>query len=722
MGGTPESEAGGGSCSTTVLSVKIKTPKVDYPREGRDDWRRYVPSWRLVAGSIGALIGAAVVFFGVLFVVTYIFTDIPEVNEVAEAQTSIVYWSDGESEIARLGDTNRISVPLSQVPEDVRYAVLAAEDRRFYEHSGFDVIGIMRAMWNNLTSDSTSGGSTITQQLAKNAFLSSEQTYIRKFKEAVLTVKLEVELSKDEILEHYFNVIFYGRSAYGVQTAAEAYFGVESKDLTLEQGAVLASVINAPGRYNPDDPEGLANLEDRYVYVLNGMVEEEWLTAAERDEALGSFPEFAERKQDQRYEGPDGYLLRAVQDELEAKGFTQEEIEAGGLRIVSTFTEQAQDAALAAVEAEGPTSETDGLRIGLAAVTPGTGEVVAMYGGADYLANSLNNATQAIQQAGSTFKPFGLAAATEDGIGLDSQWPGNNGTVVAGYTVNNYAGNSYGSLVSLLTGTEQSINTVYVSVENETGVEPVQQAAVRAGIPEDTVGMNLENPDLTFVLGTASPHTIDIASSYATFAARGERAATTTVRSVRTSDGSLRYEHASEPQRTFDENTADVVNYALRRVVTNGTGGPAQGLGRPAAGKTGSTDEYMSAWFAGYVPQLATAVSFSKDDADGNPVSLSGTGGQQQFFGSGYPARIWTAFMQGALEGTDVVDFVEPAELPSGGGVDSGSAGPTAPDRPAASDTPEPTSEPEPTEEPEETEEPEPPAESAEPPASEAAP
>ncbi len=722
MGGTPESEAGGGSCSTTVLSVKIKTPKVDYPREGRDDWRRYVPSWRLVAGSIGALIGAAVVFFGVLFVVTYIFTDIPEVNEVAEAQTSIVYWSDGESEIARLGDTNRISVPLSQVPEDVRYAVLAAEDRRFYEHSGFDVIGIMRAMWNNLTSDSTSGGSTITQQLAKNAFLSSEQTYIRKFKEAVLTVKLEVELSKDEILEHYFNVIFYGRSAYGVQTAAEAYFGVESKDLTLEQGAVLASVINAPGRYNPDDPEGLANLEDRYVYVLNGMVEEEWLTAAERDEALGSFPEFAERKQDQRYEGPDGYLLRAVQDELEAKGFTQEEIEAGGLRIVSTFTEQAQDAALAAVEAEGPTSETDGLRIGLAAVTPGTGEVVAMYGGADYLANSLNNATQAIQQAGSTFKPFGLAAATEDGIGLDSQWPGNNGTVVAGYTVNNYAGNSYGSLVSLLTGTEQSINTVYVSVENETGVEPVQQAAVRAGIPEDTVGMNLENPDLTFVLGTASPHTIDIASSYATFAARGERAATTTVRSVRTSDGSLRYEHASELQRTFDENTADVVNYALRRVVTNGTGGPAQGLGRPAAGKTGSTDEYMSAWFAGYVPQLATAVSFSKDDADGNPVSLSGTGGQQQFFGSGYPARIWTAFMQGALEGTDVVDFVEPAELPSGGGVDSGSAGPTAPDRPAASDTPEPTSEPEPTEEPEETEEPEPPAESAEPPASEAAP
>jgi membrane peptidoglycan carboxypeptidase len=393
-----------------------------------------------------------------------------------------------------------------------------------------------------------------------------------------------------------------------------------------------------------------------------------------------------------------------VQEELLALGFTEAEIEGGGLRIVSTFDNKAQKAAVAAVKEKGPTTGTEGLRIGLAAVQPVTGEVVAMYGGADYLEDSFNNATQATYQAGSTFKPFGLAAATEDGIGLDSLWPGNSPTMVSDYEVNNYGDNSYGELVTLLKGTEQSINTVYVSVENETGVPPVQEAALRAGIPRDTAGLNLESPDLTFVLGTASPHTLDIARSYATFAARGERADTTTIRRVSTTDGSLLYERQDNPQRTFDQNTADVINYALQSVVTNGTGAPARALGRPVAGKTGSTDEYKSAWFAGYVPQLAAAVSFGKSGPNGTEVSLSGTGGMPQFYGSGYPARVWTAFMQGALAGTEVIDFVAPENPPSGGGVATVSATPTtAPPTTSATPTPTPTPTPEPptpTEEP----------------------
>ena len=302
-----------------------------------------------------------------------------------------------------------------------------------------------------------------------------------------------------------------------------------------------------------------------------------------------------------------------------------------------------------------------------------------MYGGADYLKNPLNNATQAIAQAGSTFKPFALAAAAEAGISLDSQWPGSSPHTVNSYTFQNYANTSYGPSVTLLQGTENSINSVYVEVENRVGVTAVRDMALRAGIPESTAGWDTTD-DLTFVLGTASPHTLDVANAYATFAARGVRATPTTLRQVRTADGRTLYTPTTTPERTIDENTADLVSHALQSVVTNGTGRPAQALGRPVAGKTGSTDDYRSAWFAGYTPQLATAVTFSKDNKAGSPVSLSGTGGMPQFYGSGYPARVWTAYMIGALDGTPVQAFTTPTAFPTG-------AGPLPPPPPAPTPT-----------------------------------
>jgi membrane peptidoglycan carboxypeptidase len=675
----------------------------DLQQDGR---RRRRFSFKRLLGWFVGLVALGLAAGAALFAYAYFTTEIPEVNEVAAAQTTIVYWNDGEREIARLGDTNRISVPLSDVPEDVQYAVLAAEDRNFYEHWGFDVVGIGRALWNNLTSSSTSGGSTITQQLAKNAFLTSEQTLVRKFREAVLTVKLEVELTKEEILEDYLNIIFYGRNAYGIQTAGEAYFRTDAKDLGLEQGAVLASVINAPGLYNPDEEDGRTRLENRYAYVLNGMVEEGWLDAAERDAALEAFPEISERRKDQRFGGQRGYLLREVEKELGTLGFTEDEIAAGGLRVVTTYDRQAQRAAQAAVREQAPTTNMEGVRIGLAAVQPLTGEVVAMYGGEDYLENSFNNATQAQYQAGSTFKPFGLVAGTQQGIGLDSLWPGNNGTKVGDYTVNNYGDNSYGELITLLQGTEQSVNTVYVSMADETGVPPIQEAALDAGIPAGTPGM--DNSDLTFVLGTASPHTIDVAFAYATFAARGERPeAPTVIRSVATADGDVLHERENRVSRAFTRDVADVVNFALQSVVENGTGRPAQAVGRPVAGKTGTTDEYKSSWFAGYAPQLAAAVSFSRSGPNGEELSLSGVGGQTQFFGSGFPLRIWTAFMRGALEGTEVLTFPEPVNPPSGGGA-SVAPSPTETPTETPSPTETPTETPTPTPEPTPTPTPEP--------------
>ncbi len=662
--------------------------RINYPREGRTGWRRFVPSWKLVLGTLATITGVGLVLGGILFAYAWLTIDIPEENEVAAAQTSIIYWNNGKTELARLGDTNRISVPIDEIPEDMQHAVVSAEDRRFYEHSGFDVLGFSRAMWNNLTTGSTQGGSTITQQYAKNAFLSQDQTYTRKFKELVLSLKLEIVLTKDEILERYLNTIYFGRGAYGVETAAESYFGVTASELTLEQSAMLAAIINAPGRYNPDT--NMDNLEVRYAYVLNAMYDEGYITADERDEALDNFPEVQERKDSERYAGPNGFLIRSVYDELVALGFTEEEIDGGGLRIVSTFHRKSQRAAVAAVKDEAPTTGMDGVRIGLTAVEPVTGEVVAMYGGADYLEDSFNNATQARYQGGSTFKPFGLVAATEDDIGLDSLWPGNSPTEVAGYEVNNYGDNSYGSAVTLLRGTEQSINTVYVSAENETGVGPVQDAALAAGVPEDTPGWT---DDLTFVLGTSSVHTIDIARSYATFAGRGERAPTTTIRSVTSTDGEELYERPDAAEQTIDQNTADIVNFALQSVVTNGTGAPARAVGRPVAAKTGTTDEYKASWFAGYVPQLAAAVSFGKSGPNGEELSLSGTGGLTQFYGSGFPARIWTAFMTAALVDEPVEDFVTPTDVPTGGGI----ATPTPTPTPSASPPPEPSSSPEPS-------------------------
>ncbi len=637
--------------------------RIDYPRSEHSGLRRWLPSWKQVLGFFVALAAAGFAVFAIV----YVTTDVPEPNEVAAAQTSIIYYDDGERELARLGDTNRIVVPLSDVPIDTQHAVLAAEDRDFYEHRGFDLVGIARAMWNNLTSDTTSGGSTITQQLAKNYYLTDEQTWIRKFKEAVLTVKIERTLTKDQILQAYLNVIYYGRGAYGIQTGAEKYFDTDSQDLTLEQGAILASVINGPGNYNPEDPEGLQRLKDRYAYVLNGMVEEGWLTPEARDAAIANFPEIEPRSHDDRFAGPTGHLMRAVADQLEGLGFSDEQINAGGLRIVSTFNRTMQKAAVNAVKEQQPTSGMDGVRIGLAAVEPKTGEVRALYGGADYIENSYNNATQARYQAGSTFKPFGLAAATEAGIGLHSLWPGNNGTKVNGYKVNNYGQNSYGAQITLLKGTEESVNTVYVSVEADTGVPAVHGAAVRAGIPEDTPGM--DNGDLTFVLGTASPHTLDIAHAYTAFASRGVATdGTSYIRSVTDAPGTVLYTYAPVTNQAFQPGVADTVNYALQKVVTNGTGSPAQGVGRPVAAKTGTTDEYKSSWFAGYVPQLAAAVSFGKSGPNGEELSLSGVGGMSAFYGSGYPARIWTAFMSAALVDTPVQDFVDPETITSEGG------------------------------------------------------
>jgi membrane peptidoglycan carboxypeptidase len=283
-----------------------------------------------------------------------------------------------------------------------------------------------------------------------------------------------------------------------------------------------------------------------------------------------------------------------------------------------------------------------------------------MYGGADYLANQVNNATQAIGQAGSTFKPFTLAAALENGKTLSTTYSGKNKTVVDKYVVVNYSGKSYGERITLLKATENSVNSAYVEAAKEVGLEQVVEAAVRAGLPEDTTGLE---PNLAATLGTSSPHPVDIAAAYATFAARGLQVKQTYLKLITDRAGNSIYEYKARPVQAFSTDICDIVNYALQKVVSVGTGKAAKDLGRPAAGKTGTTNDNKSAWFAGFTPELATAVMFVKDGPDGQPMTLSGTGDMSTVTGGSFPARIWTAYMKGALKDIPVSKF---ADLPQG--------------------------------------------------------
>ena len=642
----------------------------NYPRKDKRGLMRFIP-------SIKQLLTLAFLGFGVAVIALAIsvrLISVPQASEISTAQTSILYYDDGVTELGRLGEANRVSIEFDQIPLQTQQAMLAAEDREFYEHGGFSIRGISRAVITNLLGASgVAGGSTITQQYAKNAYLTQERTITRKLRELVLSIKLETVVSKDQILKDYLNTIYFGRGAYGIETAANQYFGKSVSQLDVSESAVLAAIVQAPNGLSPE--ENLDGLTDRWNYVLDGMVTKNWISQEERSSI--TFPAIKPYEQINAFGGPQGHLVEQVRQTMYDNGITENQINLLGLRVVTTFNKVAQDAMIAAVNEQAPTENIEGLRIGVASVRPETGEVVAMYGGADYLENQFNNATQMIGQAGSTFKPFALAAGLENDVTLATTFSGKNKTMVGTYEVVNYGDKSFGDRITLLKATENSVNSAYVELANTVGLETVFNAAKRAGIPADAVGME---PNLAFTLGTTSPHVVDIAAAYATFASRGLQVAPSYIRSITTGSGEILYKLNPKPVQAFSTDIADTVNYALQKVVEVGTGKAAKALGRPVAGKTGTTNDNKSALFAGYTPELATAVMFVKDGPDGQPMTLSGTGGMRSVTGGSYPARIFTAYMKGALKDLPIQEF---AGLPSG---EPNGANPT--DSPSASAVP----------------------------------
>jgi membrane peptidoglycan carboxypeptidase len=621
----------------------------NYPRSQYTGLRRWLPSWKFVGACV--LLGIAAVVG--LFVWAYAATSLPPPAEQAFAQTTKVYYADGQHLMGEFSVQDRTIVPIEELPAYVGDAVVAAEDRTFWNNAGVDPVALGRAFYVNLRGGARQGGSTITQQYIERYYVGKTTTdMMGKFREAILAVKVTREKDKAEILSDYINTIYFGRGAYGIETAAEAYFGKHAKDLDVSQAALLAGVIPAPSNYDP--AVDLEAAETRWRYVIDGMVKTGALTQAEHDSLV--FPEVVEHEVSNVYGGVRGHLLQMVRSEMTtAGGLTENELDEGGLTIITTIDRDQQRAAVRAVR-DLPKDRPDALQVAVVSVEPDTGGIRALYGGADYIERQQNAVTQDIAQAGSTFKPITLAAALATGEhSLEDWYSGRSPLELGDWKVENLGGTSYGNM-TVLKATQNSVNTVYAQLNEEIGGPATRQTAIDLGIPADTVGLD---DDLTNVLGTASPHPLDMANVYATLAAQGVRHTPHIVASAIDPDQRPVYTGPTEGERVLDADVAAEVTYALTQVVEWGTGTKARELERPCAAKTGTSEEHRSAWFVGYTPQMATAVAFYQEGPDGSVAELTPFGGQEEINGGALPAQIWVDLMKAEHKGLEVVDFPE---------------------------------------------------------------
>ncbi|MHB8961504.1 MAG: transglycosylase domain-containing protein, partial [Candidatus Limnocylindrales bacterium] len=642
------------------------------------------------------LLGSAGSFLALLLLVGigYALTDVPEPNESATATATRILYAD-RSEMGRVGSQNRIPIPLSQVPQDVQLAVLSAEDRGHYTNPGINPRGIARALFANVRGGGVEqGGSSITQQYAKNAFLTQERTFTRKVKEVFIALKMTREVDKDEILEDYLNTIYFGRQASGIEVAAQTYFNRPAEKLSLAQGAVIAASIKSPASLDPEKyPE---QARARWAYVLDGMVEQGWLTQTERDQQV--YPTVAKIGQGNRnndLSGPKGHVISAVLEELAARGFAEDRLSAGGLVVTTTIRKDAQQAAIEAVQdITGEKPGGDELQGALVSVKPGTGEVFAYYGGAT--GTGFDFANQGVgRQPGSSFKPYVLATALEQGLSLRTRLDGNSPKDFPGREepVSNFGREDFGR-VDLIEATQRSINTAYYELGLEVGPRKVAELAHRAGIPEE---VKLESEDGVtnggIALGGYEVHVLDQAVGFATFANRGVPVEPFLVKKVQDSSGDDLYNaEITTGDRAFSEDVADDATFAMQAVVERGTGrGARLAGGREAAGKTGTSQDNKDAWFVGYTPQLSTAVWLGY--AQPKTIRIDGI----EATGGGFSSKIFKAYMDVALDGQPEEDFPPPANVGKRGQFTDGDSSPrprrsrTADASPSATSAPAPS-------------------------------
>jgi membrane peptidoglycan carboxypeptidase len=628
--------------------------------------------WRRIGLTVTWLLGLLAAMMAIAVVLFYTLSDVPRPADLTVPQVAVVQYSDG-STMARIGSVNRTTMALSKVPQSVRWAVLSAEDRKFYSEPGVSITGTLRAAVNDVTGGNTQGGSGITQQYVKNAYLNSEQTLTRKLKELAIAVKLSRQYSKDQILEWYLNTVYFGRNAYGVEAASEAYFGVPVDQLGAAQGALLATLLRAPNYYDPANNPSASKA--RWSYVVNAMVETKHLTASQA--AALTFPKTLAPSAAKKLgaTGPTALLVQQVIDELEANGVSKDEIDTRGLRIRTTIDRKAQQAAADAVSQTFAdlTSAQKNMKNALVAVNPQTGGVLAYYGGPNGTAYNgkpdyNDYASVGCRPPGSSFKPFTLATVLTDNLQGKQPQLAINSAVNGDFTVtidgtqisNDPSDRPYsGPAVTIANAMKYSLNTTFDLLASQVGPSNVAATAHAAGVSKICGGQpTLQNADGTtsfgIGIGDYPVRVIDMADGFGTFANGGTTRSSYFVQQVTDSRGAIVYQHRDPGRRSLDPKVANDVGVTLAPIA-NWSGVPLAD-GRPSAAKTGTegiqtgpaSGQNSDAWLVGYTPQVSAAVWVGS----GNSTTAIKDAYGQPEYGRDLPGRTWKLFMDDYLAGT----------------------------------------------------------------------
>ncbi|WP_052462315.1 transglycosylase domain-containing protein [Nigerium massiliense] len=612
---------------------------------------------------IGLLVLAIV---GVLAVVgIYQTMPIPDPNKEFQTENTELFYRDGKEPLGTLSVQNRTSIPYSEMPQTMKDAMVAAENMTFWDDRGIDPAGLARAVQSLVGPGETVGGSTITQQYVKVLYLNQDKTFIRKFREILLALRINEVQSKEQILEGYLNTVYFGRGAYGVQAAAQTFFGIDAKQLNIQQAVALASLVNAPNLLDPAmGDKQKADLLERYQVTLNHLVEMGKMTPAQRQQIYTKLPSFPTIEKDSRFGGTKGYLMTMVQQELRAKGFDDAEISGGGLRVITTFDKRLQASAVDAAQSAARRAARErgknpnDLHPALASIDTKTGGVLAAYGGPDYVKSNKNWATTP-RPTGSTFKPWALVAGLRNGFSMYDTFNGSYFLPRGAHrAVRNAGGSAYGA-VTLLEATTKSINTAYMDLVSQIpdGPDKVIKAAEDAGLPRN----NTWTPVPSIPLGFAEVDVIHAANGFATLANEGVRREAHVISEVRDRNGNVLYKADVKNDQAIEKDVAINAASALTRVTSSGTGRSVSGLGYQIAGKTGTRydsekDATMASWFVGSTKQISTAVMFVAGDEGNSNLDAFSSG----FYGSGYPARTWLSFMRDAMDGLDHERFSGP--------------------------------------------------------------